>query len=213
MLEVAELWVAIGPAIILRDVGFKVEDGAFHGLIGRNGAGKTTLMRALMGLIKASGTVRFEGESILARPAHERGRLGFGYMPEDRRLVPEFTIEENILLPADALEIADAGRRLDWIFGHMPEIARFRKRRAAELSGGQQKMVALGRALMVGHRLLLLDEPFEGLAPALSQRLADVLGGLKDDGVSIFVAESHDVHLRGLLTAGCRIERGQVTAA
>ncbi len=212
MLEIAALQVSIGPAVILRDVTFTVEDGAFHGLIGRNGAGKTTLMRALMGLIKANGAVRFKGEPILARPAHERGRMGFGYMPEDRRLVPEFTVEENILLPADAVTIADAGERLDWIYGHMPEIARFRERRAAELSGGQQKMVALGRALMVGHRLLLLDEPFEGLAPALSQRLADVLASLKNDGVSILVAESHDVHLRGLLTAACRIERGHVTA-
>src|SRR5262245_43948767 len=103
MLEIKDLNVAIGPAIILRDVGFTVKDGAFHGLIGRNGAGKTTLMRALMGLIKASGSVTFEAESILMRPAHERGALGFGYMPEDRRLVPDFTVEQNILLPVDAL--------------------------------------------------------------------------------------------------------------
>jgi branched-chain amino acid transport system ATP-binding protein len=212
MLEIRDLSVSIGPAAILRDVSFEVKDGAFHGLIGRNGAGKTTLMRALMGLIRSSGTVTFEGEPILVRPAHERGALGFGYMPEDRRLVPDFTVEENILLPVDALHIPDAPKRLEWIYGHMPEIVRFRERRAAALSGGQQKMVALARALIVGNRLLLLDEPFEGLAPALALRLADVLAGLKRDGVSILVAESHDVHLQGLLTDACRIERGRVSA-
>ena len=212
MLEIMDLSVSIGPAIILRDVSFEVKDGAFHGLIGRNGAGKTTLMRALMGLIKASGTVVFEGEPILPRPAHERGALGFGYMPEDRRLVPDFTVEENLLLPVDALRIPDAGQRLDWIYGHMPEIARFRERRAAELSGGQQKMVALGRALIVGRRLLLLDEPFEGLAPALSLRLADVLAKLKAEGVSVLIAESSDIHVGDLLARAYRIERGSVAA-
>ncbi len=212
MLEVRDLSVAIGPVAILRNVTFEVGEGAFHGLIGRNGAGKTTLLRAVMGLIKADGAAVFDGTDLLPAPPHARGALGFGYMPEDRRLVPEFSVEENILLPADAIGIADARDRLDWIYGHMPEIAKFRGRRALELSGGQQKMVALGRALMAGRRLLVLDEPFEGLAPALANRLAEVLGGLKTDGVSILIAESHDVHLTGLLTASSQIERGEVTA-
>ena len=211
MLEIRDLSVSIGPVEILRNVSIAVSDGAFHGLIGRNGAGKTTLLRAVMGLIDATGEARFGDTELLAAPAHARGTLGFGYMPEDRLLVPEFTVEETILLPADAVGIADARDRLDWIWGHMPEIAKFRERRAMELSGGQQKMVALGRALMAGRRLLVLDEPFEGLAPALSNRLAEVMGGLKADGVSILIAESHDAHLTGLLTAASRIERGAVS--
>ena len=211
MLEVKDLSVSIGPVAILRDVSFAIADGAFFGLIGRNGAGKTTLLRAIMGLIRASGTARFDEDELLALPAHARGSLGFGYMPEDRRLVPEFTVEENILLPADAIGIDDAARRADWIYGHMPEIEKFRRRRALELSGGQQKMVALARALMAGRKLLVLDEPFEGLAPALANRLAEVMSGLKQDNVSILIAESHGAHLEGLLTAGCRIERGHVS--
>lgn len=211
MLSIDDLSVAIGPVEILRNVTFRVEDGAFHGLIGRNGAGKTTLLRAVMGLIRASGTATFGETELLAAPAHARTALGIGYMPEDRRLVPEFSVEENILLPADAVRLPDAAERLEWIWGHMPEIAQFRGRRALELSGGQQKMVALGRALMAGRRLLVLDEPFEGLAPALCNRLAEVMGGLKSDGASILIAESHDAHLAGLLTHACRIERGAVT--
>ena len=211
MLDIKTLNVAIGPVAILRDVTFSVADGAFHGLIGRNGAGKTTLLRAVMGLIKATGAVDVAGDNLLDKPPHVRGALGFGYMPEDRRLVPEFTVEENIRLPADALKMDDTKSRVEWIYGHMPEIAKFRTRRAMELSGGQQKMVALGRALMAGRTLLVLDEPFEGLAPALANRLAEVMSGLKNDGVSILIAESHEVHLEGLLPAGSRIERGQVT--
>jgi branched-chain amino acid transport system ATP-binding protein len=181
------------------------------GLIGRNGAGKTTLLRALMGAVAASGRVIFDGVDLLQTAAHRRIAYGIGYMPEDRRLVPEFTVEQNIRVPAWASRAVTADARLQWIFEVMPEVAALRGRRALELSGGQQKMVALARALMAGTRLLLLDEPFEGLAPALARRLGEVLADLKTRGASVLVAESNEIHVADLLSRAFRIERGSVT--
>ncbi len=148
MLRVRSLNVAIGPVPIVRDASLELSEGEMCGLIGRNGAGKTTLMRALMGAIAASGSAEFDHVDLLELPAHRRLAHGIGYMPEDRRLVPDFTVEENIRLPGWSLKMDGAEQRLEWIFSLMPEIPKFRNRRAMELSGGQQKMVALGRALM-----------------------------------------------------------------
>jgi branched-chain amino acid transport system ATP-binding protein len=213
MLRIANLSVSIGAVAILRDVSLDLDQGEMCGLIGRNGAGKTTLMRALMGALPASGSVAFDGVDLLQLPAHRRVGYGIGYMPEDRRLVPEFTVEENIRLPSWTTKVDGVGQRLDWIFSMMPEIARFRQRRALELSGGQQKMVALARALMAGRRMLLLDEPFEGLAPALARRLGEVLASLKAQSVSVLLSESNEVHVADLLARAYRIERGAVTRA
>jgi branched-chain amino acid transport system ATP-binding protein len=212
MLRVRSLDVAIGPVPIVRDASLDLAEGEMCGLIGRNGAGKTTLMRALMGAIAASGSAELDHVDLLELPAHRRLAHGIGYMPEDRRLVPDFTVEENIRLPSWSLKMDGAEQRLEWIFSLMPEIPKFRERRAMELSGGQQKMVALARALMAGRRMLLLDEPFEGLAPALARRLGEVLADLKAEGVSVLIAESNDIHVGDLLARAYRIERGSVTA-
>jgi branched-chain amino acid transport system ATP-binding protein len=212
MLRVRSLDVAIGPVPIVRDASLDLAEGEMCGLIGRNGAGKTTLMRALMGAIAARGSAELDHVDLLELPAHRRLAHGIGYMPEDRRLVPDFTVEENIRLPSWSLKIDGAEQRLEWIFSLMPEIPKFRDRRAMELSGGQQKMVALARALMAGRRLLLLDEPFEGLAPALARRLGEVLADLKAEGVSVLIAESNDIHVGDLLARAYRIERGSVAA-
>lgn len=211
MLEVSGLNVSIGTIPIVHGASFVVGEGEFCGLIGRNGAGKTTLLRALMGALPSTGKAVLDGTDLVPLPSHRRVTKGVGYMPEDRRLVPEFTVEENILLPAWSAQMKDAAERLKWIFGIMPEVERFRSRRALELSGGQQKMVALARALMAGRRLLLLDEPFEGLAPALARRLGEVMADLKNERVSVLIAESNEGHVSDLLVRTYRIERGRVS--
>lgn len=210
MFRIANLSVWIGSIQIIRGASFAIEQGEMCGLIGRNGSGKTTLLRAIMGTIPASGIVQIGRTNLLSLPTHLRVAHGIGYMPEDRRLVPDFTVEENVLLPALSLKMRGAEQRLNWIFGLMPEVAQFRARRSLELSGGQQKMVALARALMAGKRVLLLDEPFEGLAPALARRLGEVLANLRTEGISVLLAESNEVHVIDLLSRAFRIERGSV---
>ena len=130
---------------------------------------------------------------------------------DDLVATTQFTVEENIRLPTWSTKMDGAAERLEWIFGIMPEVARFKDRRALELSGGQQKMVALARALMAGTHMLLLDEPFEGLAPALARRLGEVLANLKTEGVSVLIAESNEVHVLDLLARAYFIERGAVS--
>lgn len=213
-LKIEALNVSIDRTPILRDVAMEVPEGAMVGLIGRNGAGKTTLMRSIMGLLPVdSGAVRIHGEDMTAVPGYRRAGLGVSYLPEDRRLIPELTVEENILMPAWANGLKDAAQRLQWIYGLMPEVRDFRDRRALQLSGGQQKLVALARALMPGRRLLLLDEPFEGVAPVLSRRLTQVIGELRQQGLSVVLSESDDVHSADLVDRSYRIERGVVQAA
>ena len=213
MLELRDFSVSIGRLPIVRDATLRLADRQFGGLIGANGAGKTTLMRGVMGALPMTGVLRFDGVELARAPAQQRVSVGIGYMPEDRRLVPDFTAEENILLPAWSARAADLRERLAWIYRLMPEVAKFRNRRSPELSGGQQKMVALARALMAGRRLLVLDEPFEGLAPALARRLAEVLKNLKSEGVTVLVSDSNEKHVEGLLDRSFRIERGVVQQA
>ncbi len=211
-LSIQALDVSIQSIPILRGVDFAVPEGAMVGLIGRNGAGKTTLMRSIMGLISPdAGKIVIDGQDMTRAAGHRRAGMGISYLPEDRRLVPELMVEENILMPAWANGIKDAAERLEWIYGLMPEVREFRTRRALQLSGGQQKLVALARALMPGRKLLLLDEPFEGVAPVLSRRLTEVIGSLRSQGLSVVLSESDDTHSADLVDRVYRIERGVVT--
>jgi branched-chain amino acid transport system ATP-binding protein len=212
MLRLEGISVAIGPVGILRNVSLEVGAGEFAGLIGRNGAGKTTLMRTIMGLLgHGSGTMDFEGAALAGVPTHRRVALGIGYMPEDRRLVPGLSVEENVLLPAWSAGLQDTSERLASVYRAIPEVQEFRARKALHLSGGQQKLVALARAMMAGTRLLLLDEPFEGVAPVLARRLAEVIAGLRQTGLSAILSESSLAHAHGLLDRVFVIDRGAVT--
>ena len=209
MLELAAIDVSIQSVQVLRGLSLSVREGKMVGLIGRNGAGKSTTLRAIMGhLPLGAGSLRFEGQDLARLPRHLRAALGIGYMPEDRGLVPELTVEENILVPLWAAKLRNTAPRLEFIYSVLPELKEMRDRRALLLSGGQQKLVALARALGIGHKLLLLDEPFEGVAPALSARLSEVIAGLRGSDLSVVIAQSDLNHSRKLLDEEVLIERG-----
>ena len=213
MLRVERVNVSIAGTQILRDVSIELTPGSMTGLIGRNGAGKTTLMKTIMGILKAaSGAIAFENRNLLAIHTHERARLGIGYMPEDRRLIPDLTVEENILVPACSTKTPGARERLEKVYAFIPEAREFAPRKCLELSGGQQKLAALARALMSGTRLLLLDEPFEGVAPVLARRLAQVIGDLRREGMAVMMTESDLQHSERLVDRVIAIDRGVIKA-
>ena len=212
MLALDAVKVNIRSLKILRQVSLKVAPGQVVGLVGRNGAGKTTTIKSVVGLMNvAAGTIQFNGGDLLDVPTHGRAALGIGYLPEDRRMLAMST-EENILLPAWASRLPDASARLELIYSHMPEVKAFAKRSATQLSGGQQKLTALARALMSGTRLLLLDEPFEGLAPAMSHKVSQVIQAFQRQGVSALVAESDLKLIQHLTQRVYTIERGQIVS-
>ncbi len=213
ILSLENIDLSIQSTPILHGLSLNVEEGEIVGLVGRNGAGKTTTMRTIMGLIKpSSGTVKVGGVDITRMEAHRRPALGLGYMPEDRRLVPELTVEENMLLPSWVNRALDQTAALKFIYDLMPELVTMRERKAMLLSGGQQKMVALGRALVAGTKILLLDEPFEGVAPALAQRIAEVIATLKNEKRSALIAQSELSHSVLLLDREYTIERGGIVS-
>jgi len=209
MLKVDQLEVSIGAVEILRGVTFELPTGSMTGLIGRNGAGKTTLMKSIVGLLAArAGSIVYDGTDLGAVPTHGRNGLGIGYMPEDRRLIPDLTIEENLLVPVWSVKATDGEARLANVYEMIPELREFAPRKGLQLSGGQQKLAALGRSLMYGRKLLLLDEPFEGVAPALAQRLVQVISGLKDLGLTVLLSESDLQHSESMVDGLLSIDRG-----
>lgn len=209
MLNIEQLHVNIQAVNVLRGFSMRVEAGQMVGLVGRNGAGKTSLLRTIMGHLKpAQGQLSWQGQSLSSLPRHARATLGIGYMPEDRGLVPELTVEENICVPLWVSKRLKPSERLARVYGILPELEAMKDRRALLLSGGQQKLVALARAVAVGTDLLLLDEPFEGVAPALSQRLSEVIFGLRGADMTVVIAQSELNHAASMLDQEVVIERG-----
>jgi len=206
--------VDIAGVRILRNLSFAIQPAETVALIGRNGAGKTTTLRTVMGFAAARGGVHFDGMDLLAFLPAKRAGLGIGYAPEDRRLFSAFTVEENILMPGQVagLSGADLKKRMDRIQDILPELKELAPRPAGTVSGGQGKMIALGRALMIGTRLLMLDEPFQGLAPALARRYAEVLRTLRDSDreVTLIITESNPALLRSFADRTLVIERGEI---
>lgn len=215
MLTLEGVDVSIAGTRVLRGVSLAIGEGARVALVGRNGAGKTTTFRAIIGLVPmTAGRIGFDGSDLASVPAHRRTALGIGYAPEERKLFPTFTVEENLRLPAEVLKLpaAEIARRLEKAYAILPEVKGFADRRAGGLSGGQGKMVALGRALMVGTKLVLLDEPFQGLAPALARRYGEALLRLREaePGLAVLISESNPDLLKPMVDSAFLIERGEV---
>jgi branched-chain amino acid transport system ATP-binding protein len=189
LLEVRGLSAWYGEARVLDDVSLDVESGQVVTLVGRNGAGKTTLLRCLMGLHRAmSGQVRLDGQDLAGLPPHRRSRLGLGYVPDDRGIYASLSVEENLTLPP---KVSDEAWPLERIYEAFPVLADRRRQTGTHLSGGEQQMLSLARVLRMGSRLLLADEPTEGLAPLLVQQIGDIVRNVKSQGVTVLLIEQN----------------------
>ena len=188
MLIVDALDVDINGTPILRDIGLEIQTGEIVGLIGRNGAGKTTMMKTIMGLLKASqGQIIFNGTDLTTIAPHKIAGCGIGYVPQGRRLFSELTVAENLEIGLMAGNKSSA--TLDKVLGMFPRLAERLDQRANTLSGGEQQMLATGRALCLEPQLLLLDEPTEGLQPSMIALIRDTVVALKKQGVGILLVE------------------------
>jgi branched-chain amino acid transport system ATP-binding protein len=213
MLELERVETYRGPAQILRSISLTLGAGESVSLVGRNGAGKTTTIDTIMGLLPArSGAIRFKTQDVTRLPAHQRARLGIGYAPEDCGIFPDLTVEENFQITAwlgrEAAVTAD-----DQVLSIFPEIKTFLTRRGLHLSGGQKKMLAITRALTLKPTVLLLDEPFEGLAPVVVTRFIEAVRAVKALGVSVLIAESHVQNAGRIADRLYAIDRGEIIFA
>ncbi len=215
MLKIHNVSARIAGITVLRGIETEFRPGQLLAVVGRNGAGKTTLLRAIMGLLPlSSGSIAINGTDLTTIPGHRRTEFGIGYAPEDRVMYPTFTVEENLRLPCEVLGLPEAEirRRLERVLEVVPQLEPMLARSGAALSGGQGKMAALGRALMAGTQLVLLDEPFQGLAPVLANQYAESLRKLHqlDPSLCIVVTESNRSLLRDLPDATLTLERGEL---
>lgn len=216
MLTLNQISVNVAGIPVLRNVSAQLSSGKTYAVVGRNGAGKTTLLRTIMGFTQVhSGTVTLAGQDLLAQPSHRRAALGVGYAPEDRVMFPTMTVQANLRLPCEAtgLSNADIDARTAQAIDVVPQIGDLLPRSAAALSGGQGKMVALARALMVGSRLILVDEPFQGLAPALARQYAEALSRLNQlrPELCMVITESNHALLDRVECTTLSLERGELT--
>ena len=189
LLKVADLQAWYGESHILHGVGFEIGRGELVTLLGRNGAGKTTTLKSVMGIVeKRSGSVTFEGRQTVGHPSDQIARLGLAYCPEERGIFSSLSVEENLLLPP---VVKGGGLTLDQIFDLFPNLKERLKSQGTKLSGGEQQMLAIARILRTGATLLLLDEPTEGLAPVIVQRIGEIIRQLKSRGFTILLVEQN----------------------
>lgn len=215
-LHIESLRVDLAGNVVLRNVNLVLPEGETIAVVGRNGAGKTTLLRSIMGLIKlTSGHLLLDGRDIGSEPSHMRVGAGFGYAPEDRVIFPTLSVAQNMALPCEVQRVPkrEIAQRIEAVLAAMPQLKPMLPRSGAALSGGQGKMVALARALMVGTRFVLLDEPFQGLAPVVARQYGDSLRALRQSHphLCVVITESNASLLEDVQSTTLYIERGNVT--
>lgn len=211
LLELSGVEAWYGRAHILHGVGFAVGQGEVVALMGRNGAGKSTTMKTVMGLVpQPQGSIRFEGETIAGREPFVIARLGIGYVPEDRRVFSELTVMENLEVGRQPLRTGAPHWTPERLFDLFPNLGRMRDRPGASMSGGEQQMLTIARTLMGNPRLLLLDEPSEGLAPVIVEAMAQTIRVLKGEGLSVLLSEQN-LHFAGSIAdRAVIIEKGLI---
>jgi branched-chain amino acid transport system ATP-binding protein len=206
LLKVEKLWAGYGEAVVLEDIAFSLREGDSLALLGRNGVGKTTLLSTLMGAARhRSGTIQFAGRDLSKVPAHARARLGLGWVPQERDIFPSLSVEENLTVAA-----TKGHWNLPRIYEMFPQLGEHRANMGNQLSGGEQQMLAIGRALMLNPRLLLLDEPLEGLAPLIVQALLSIVRRLTEEsGMAVILVEQHARQILPLTRQALVLERGR----
>jgi branched-chain amino acid transport system ATP-binding protein len=210
MLKVDNLAASYGPAQVLFDISFTVNDGEVVTLLGRNGMGKTTTIFALMGLVPPqAGTASFDGRSLIGLPPYRIAQAGIGLVPEGRQIFPTLTVEENLIATA-AARSGQAQWTLERVYKFFPSLSARRTNMGNELSGGEQQMLAIGRALMTNPKILILDEATEGLAPKIRTEIWNCLTLLKQEGQAILVVDKHINALLKIADRHVVIEKGQV---
>ena len=212
MLELSGVSTRYGAITMLRNVSLAVEAGRLACLLGPNGAGKTTLIRTILGIVRpVAGSIRFEGRPIHQLRTHQIVELGIGVVPEGRRVFPKMTVEENLRMGAFVeWTPADLARRREHVFELFPRLAERRRQRAATMSGGEQAMLAVGRALMSRPKLLLLDEPSLGLAPLLVEQLFTMVQTINRSGTTVFLVEQNARKTLEIADHGFLLQKGEV---
>ena len=212
MLVVSGLTVDIQGSRVLREVSFEVKTGEFVCLVGRNGAGKTTSFRSIMGFRRpAAGSIMFEGKSLVGLRPYQIARRGVGFSPEESEVFGELTVAENIEMPTWVCPSdRSADDRVAGAYKVFPRLERYREREGQALSGGERKMVSIARALALGPKLLLLDEPTEGLSPAIVPSIVEGLSNIRAFGPAVFIAESNIHHVPEFTERLYVIERGEI---